>query len=80
MQFGAALPWADDAPLRSYPREPEPMRYTKSYNEPHQRGGLLASAFLEAFLGAYRERTRTCCGSTAARPRAATSTPTSSGG
>ncbi len=30
----------------------------KARTEPHERGALLASAVLEAFLGAYQERTR----------------------
>jgi hypothetical protein len=54
MQFGAATT-GDDA-ARSYPRKPDPREY-QTEHQPHDRGELLASAFLEAFLNAYDERT-----------------------
>jgi hypothetical protein len=62
MQFGAALAdkvpdLADNGSLRAYPRDAKPSDYEK-VEEPHERGALLASAFLEALLGAYHERTR----------------------
>ena len=62
MQFGAALAYkrpdqVDDGSLRAYPRDANPSDY-EELKEPHERGALIASAFLEAFLGAYHDRTR----------------------
>ncbi|MDT5401956.1 MAG: hypothetical protein QOK33_5187 [Mycobacterium sp.] len=53
-QFGAAL--TDHDALRSYPQDADPEQYQREL-EPHARGMLLTSAFLEAFLGTYDERT-----------------------
>jgi hypothetical protein len=55
MQLGAA--WTGTDSIRSYPRAPKPADY-EELEEPHERGTLIASAFLEAFLGSYQERTR----------------------
>lgn len=49
MQFGTTLNNSES--LRSYPGKPDPEQYNNE-REPHSRGGLLASAILEAFLAA----------------------------
>jgi hypothetical protein len=56
MQLGAALA-SDKTSLREYPLD-KSVVYDVTQQEPHQRGALLTSAFLEAFLGAYQQRTR----------------------
>ena len=62
MQFGAALADnravpADKGSLHKFPREAKASDY-EEIEEPYERGTLLTSAFLEAFLGAYYGRTR----------------------
>lgn len=55
-QFGTAFN-GGQGPLRTYPLDPSVV-YDEAERQPHSRGMLLASAFLEAFLGAYEQRTR----------------------
>jgi hypothetical protein len=52
-QFGYAT--GRRASLRSALDQPDPMRYTTTY-EPHARGSILVAAVFEAFLTIYRRR------------------------
>jgi hypothetical protein len=56
MQFGTAIA-AEHGSIRKYPLD-EGVVYDPTSSEPHARGALLASAFLEAFLATYDQRTR----------------------
>ena len=55
MQMGTAM--ADTGSLREYPLGEGITNQTCS-DEPHDRGALLASVFLEALLGTYQQRTQ----------------------
>ena len=84
MQFGAALADnravpADKGSLHAFPREAKASDY-EEIEEPHERGALLASAFLEAFLGAYHERTRDLLRLNGGEPVRTTSIPIWCGG